>query len=64
MDYTIILSPQNVDVTIPDDLSVTGVIMTDRLRSLDYRSRQAISIGTCPEDLLMEVLTRIYPILF
>jgi mRNA interferase MazF len=51
-------------VTIPADLSITGVIMTDQLRSLDYRSRQAISLGTCPEDLLTEVLNRIYPILF
>jgi mRNA interferase MazF len=51
-------------VSIPSDLSVTGVIMTDQLRSLDYRSRQAISIGTCSEDLLIEVLNRIYPILF
>jgi len=53
-------------VTIPADLSVTGVIMTDQFRSLDYRSRRAISIliGTCPEDLLTEVLNRIYPILF
>jgi mRNA interferase MazF len=52
------------NVTIPNDLSVTGVIMTDQLRSLDYRSRMAVSLGTCPEDLLTEVLNRIYPILF
>jgi mRNA interferase MazF len=51
-------------VTIPTALSVTGVIMTDQLRSLDYRSRMAVSLGTCPEDLLTEVLNRIYPILF
>jgi mRNA interferase MazF len=51
-------------VTIPADLPVTGVIMTDQLRSLDYRSRSAISIGECPADLLLEVLNRIYPILF
>jgi mRNA interferase MazF len=51
-------------VTIPADLSVTGTIMTDQLRSLDYRSRAAVSLGTCSEDLLAEVLNRIYPILF
>ena len=51
-------------VNIPDNLSITGVIMTDQLRSLDYRSRQAIVIGTCPPDLLTEVLNRIYPIVF
>lgn len=51
-------------VNIPIDLSVTGVIMTDQLRSLDYKSRQAILIGTCPADLLIEALNRTYPILF
>jgi mRNA interferase MazF len=51
-------------VSIPVDLSVTGVVMTDQLRSLDYRSRKAVSIGVCSNDLLIEVLNRIYPILF
>jgi mRNA interferase MazF len=51
-------------VNIPADLSVTGVIMSDQLLSLDYRARMAMSLGTCPEDLLIEVLNRIYPILF
>lgn len=51
-------------ITIPSDLLVTGVVMADQLRSLDYRSRQAILIATCPEDLLTEVLNRVYPILF
>ena len=31
---------------------------------LDYRSRAAVSLGTCPEDLFAEVLNRIDPILF
>lgn len=51
-------------VRIPANLAITGVIMTDQLRSLDYRARQAALISTCPEDLLMEVLERIYPIMF
>ena len=51
-------------VSIPDQLLITGVIMTDQLRSLDYRSREAMPIGTCPADLLTEVLNRIYPIVF
>lgn len=51
-------------VTIPAELSITGVIMTDKLRSLDYRSRGAVAIETCSEELLVEVLNRIYPILF
>jgi mRNA interferase MazF len=51
-------------VNIPDGEAVTGVLMADQLRSLDYKSRGAELIGTCPKDLLMEVLSRIYPIMF
>lgn len=51
-------------VAIPEGEAVTGVIMTDQLRSLDYRARQASLIGECPEDLVKEVLKRIEPILF
>ena len=51
-------------VEIPDGQVVRGVIMYDQLRSLDYRSRAAKFISTCPEELLKEVLERIYPILY
>ncbi len=43
---------------------VTGIIMADQLRSLDYRARKASYIDKCPESLLNEVLMRIEPILF
>jgi mRNA interferase MazF len=51
-------------VNIPYGGAVTGVLMADQLRSLDYRSRGAELIATCPKDLLLEVLGRIYPIMF
>jgi mRNA interferase MazF len=51
-------------VNIPEGLAVTGVLMADQLRSLDYRSRGAESIATCPHDLFLEVLGRIHPIIF
>jgi mRNA interferase MazF len=51
-------------VKIPDGEAVTGVLMADQLRSLDYKSRGAELIAVCPKDLLMEVLGRIYPIIF
>ena len=51
-------------IEIPDGQAVKGVIMSDQLRSLDYRSRAAEFISTCPENLLAEVLGRIYPILY
>ena len=51
-------------VPIPESEKVTGIIMTDQLRSLDYRARKAIFISKCPEILLQKVLMHIEPILF
>ncbi len=51
-------------VEIPENQPIKGVVMCDQLRSLDYRSRKASLISTCPKDLLAEVLGRIHPILF
>lgn len=51
-------------VRIPEGLAVTGVIMCDQMRSLDYMARQSEYIGACPASLLTEVLQRIKPILY
>ncbi|MBV8886754.1 MAG: type II toxin-antitoxin system PemK/MazF family toxin [Chroococcidiopsidaceae cyanobacterium CP_BM_RX_35] len=51
-------------VQIPNGENITGVIMADQLRSLDYRARRAEFIGECSDSLLKEVLRRIRPILF
>lgn len=51
-------------VDIPKNEAVTGVIMGDQLRSLDYRARGSDFIGECPEELFQEILNRIQPIIF
>ncbi len=51
-------------VVIPEGEVVTGVIMTDQMRSLDFRARQASFISECPDLLLQDVLRRIKPIIF
>lgn len=51
-------------VAIPEQTTVTGVVMADQLRSLDYRARRAKLIGKSPDSLLQEVLRRIKLILF
>ncbi len=38
-------------IAIPALAALTGVIMTDQLRSLDYRARTTEFIGECPESL-------------
>lgn len=50
-------------VAIPTGRKVAGVIMADQLRSLDYRTRKAVFISKCPEELLLKVLMRIEPIM-
>lgn len=51
-------------VEIPEGLTVKGVVMTDQVRSLDFRARLANLICDCPDLLLQDVLRRIKPILF
>jgi mRNA interferase MazF len=51
-------------VVIPTGAAVTGVIMADQLRSLDFRARKASLIGICPEPVFQDVLRRISPIMF
>ena len=50
-------------VQIVGEKNVTGVIMADQLRSLDYRARKATFIGKCLNELFLEVLARIEPII-
>jgi mRNA interferase MazF len=51
-------------VVIPKGEAVTGVIMADQLRSLDFRARSVSFKGECSELLLQDVLRRIKPIIF
>jgi mRNA interferase MazF len=51
-------------IAIPEGETVTGVIMVDQMRSLDFRARKASLIGKCPYLLLQDVLRRIKPIIF
>lgn len=51
-------------IAIPRDAEVTGVVMADQLRSLDFRARQARFIAHCHDSVMDDVLRRIKPILF
>ncbi len=51
-------------VRMPEDHEITGVIMIDQLRSLDYRARKVGYICQCPEEIFGEVISRIEPIIF
>jgi len=43
-------------VAIPDDASVSGVVMVEQVRSIDSRARELKRIGPAPDAVLDEVL--------
>lgn len=50
------------EVAVPKELGVTGVILADHVKSVDWRTREAEKIGAAPE-VLGEVLGRLGPLL-
>ena len=44
-------------VAIPDGLGVTGVVMVEQVKSLDFRARGVKRIGPAPEPVVEEVLS-------
>lgn len=44
-------------VSIPDDQDVTGFVMVEQVKSLDFRSRKVKRIGSAPEHVLQEALS-------
>lgn len=51
------------EVALPQGLSVNGVVLSDQIRSLDWRVRQAAFICKAPHRLLEEVVAKITPLL-
>ena len=46
------------EVAIPEGLSIGGVVLSDQVKSLDWRARQAESAGKLPEAIVGEVLKK------
>jgi mRNA interferase MazF len=51
------------EVPIPRGARVTGVVLSNQLRSVDWLARQAAFLSVAPNDLVLEVLARIEAIL-
>jgi mRNA interferase MazF len=47
------------EVMLPKEVSVTGVILSDQVKSLDWRVRKAEFIASLPEEVINEVLTKL-----
>ena len=51
------------EVRLPDGLGVSGVILVEHLRSLDWQARNAAPIGRVDNDTMDEVLGRLRAVL-
>jgi mRNA interferase MazF len=51
------------EVQVPRDCGVSGVILSDHVKSLDWKVRQAERVGRVPPSVLNEILARLAPLL-
>ena len=47
------------EVKVPPDLPVTGVVLSDQVKSLDWRARRAERAAHAPEAVVHEVLQKL-----
>ena len=47
------------EVTLPPDIPVTGVVLADHVRSVDWRLRRAEKICSIPRNVTIEALERL-----
>lgn len=47
------------EVDIPGDLKASGTILSDQIKSLDWRARKAKKIEGVPDEVIQEVLAKI-----
>jgi mRNA interferase MazF len=51
------------EVVLPQSMSTTGVILSDQIKSQDWKARKARFIEIAADDILADVMTRILTIL-
>lgn len=51
------------EVELPHEYDVSGVVLSDQLKSLDWRSRKAKLIGRVSSDVVAMVTARVLPLL-
>jgi mRNA interferase MazF len=51
------------EVEIPQGLAISGVVLADQLKSLDWRARKAEVVGRVPSAVIEEVLAKISTLL-
>ena len=51
------------EVSIPDGCGIQGVILSDQIKSVDWKARRAERIGMLPESVLSDLRARLAPLL-
>lgn len=51
------------EVRLPQGFSVTGVVLADQVKSLDWRARQAELIGRLPPEVVREISQKLVVLL-
>ncbi|HEX9108681.1 MAG TPA: endoribonuclease MazF [Longimicrobiales bacterium] len=51
------------EVALPEGSSISGVVLADQVKSMDWRARDAALIGPVPDDVVGAVLDRLAPLL-
>ena len=51
------------EVALPEGVNVTGVILSDQVKSLDWKVRQAELISRLPDEVILEVLLKLNTLL-
>ncbi len=51
------------EVRIPEGFQISGVVLSDQLRSLDWRSRNASLIAKAPRELTDDVIAKLQTLL-
>jgi mRNA interferase MazF len=52
-----------MEVSLPAGLSVSGVVLADHVRSIDWRARHAEILGRAPDRVLQEVTAKLRSLL-
>jgi mRNA interferase MazF len=47
------------EVVLPEELPITGVVLSDQVKSLDWRSRNAQLAAQAPPEVIIEVLQKV-----
>lgn len=51
------------EVALPDGLSVSGVILADQIKSLDWKARKAEFAAATSDDVIQDVLALVLPLI-